>query len=223
MPRVQLLGYMIVEAETPILWPPDVKSWLIWKDPDAGKDWGQEEKGMIEDEMVGWHHRLNGHEIGWTAGVSDGQGGLTCCGSWGHKESDRTEWLNWTELMIVASLVLNESVNCFQEQLHHFTFSLAVCEWSSFPPSSPALVGESVPPCTSRGMCVCNFSHSDGCLVIAHCGFNLNCPNGIFFPGLSLFWPSVYSLVKCLFMSLAHFLIGLLAFLLSSFEFIFSK
>ena len=87
-----------VEAETPILWPPDAKSWLIWKDPDAGKDWGQEEKGMTEDEMVGWHHRLNGHGFGWTLGVGDGQGGLACCGSWGRKESDTTERLNWTEV-----------------------------------------------------------------------------------------------------------------------------
>ena len=74
-----------VEAETPILWPPDAKSWLIWKDPDAGKDWRQEEKGMTEDEMVGWHHWLNRHEFGWTPGVGDGQGGLECCGSWGRK------------------------------------------------------------------------------------------------------------------------------------------
>ena len=74
------------------------KSWLIGKDPDAGKDWGQEEKGTKEDEMVGWHHWLNGHGFGWTPGVGDGQGGLACCSSWGHKESDTTEWLNWTEL-----------------------------------------------------------------------------------------------------------------------------
>ena len=85
------------EAEIPILWPPDVKSWLIWKAPDAGKDWEQEEKGMIEDEMVGWHHRHNGHEFKWTPGIGDGQGGLACCGSWGHKGSDMTEGLNWTE------------------------------------------------------------------------------------------------------------------------------
>ena len=82
-----------VEAETPILWPPDLKSWLIWKDPDAGKDWGQEEKGTTRDEMVGWHHRLNGNGFEWTLGVGDGQGGLVCCGSWGHKESDMTDWL----------------------------------------------------------------------------------------------------------------------------------
>ena len=86
------------DAETPILWPPDVKNWLTGKDPDAGKDWGQEERGTTEDEMVGWHHRLNGHEFGWTLGVGDGQEGLACCGSWGRKESDITEWLNWTGL-----------------------------------------------------------------------------------------------------------------------------
>ena len=91
-----------VEAETPILWPPDVESWLIWKDPDAGKDWKQEEEGTIEDEMVGWHHRLNGHGFGWTPGVGDGQGGLACCSSWGCKESDMTEGLNWTESMKIS-------------------------------------------------------------------------------------------------------------------------
>ena len=91
-------GRSAVEPETPILCPPDVKSWLIGKDPDAGKDWGQEKKGTTEDETVGWHHRLNGHGFGWTPGVGDGQGGLACCGSWGHKELDTTEWLNWTEL-----------------------------------------------------------------------------------------------------------------------------
>ena len=85
------------EGETPILWPPDAKSWLIGKDPDAGKDWGQEEKEATEDEMVGWHHQLDGHGLGWTPGVGDGQGGLACCGSRGRKESDTTERMNWTE------------------------------------------------------------------------------------------------------------------------------
>ena len=88
-------GRTDVEAETPTLWPPDVESGLIWKDPDAGKDWGQEEKGTTEDEMAGWHHRLDGHGFGWTLGVGAGQGGLSCCSSWGRKESDMTEWLNW--------------------------------------------------------------------------------------------------------------------------------
>ena len=89
------IGRTDVEAETPVLWPPDAKSWLIGKDPDAGKDWGQEEKGTTEDEMVGWHHCLSRHGFGWTPGVGDGLGGLTCCGSWGRKESDTTERLNW--------------------------------------------------------------------------------------------------------------------------------
>ena len=86
------------EAETPVLWPPHVKSWLIGKDSDAGRDWGQEEKGMTEDEMAGWHHWLDAHEFEWTPGVGDGQGGLACCNPWGCKESDTTERLNWTEL-----------------------------------------------------------------------------------------------------------------------------
>ena len=85
------------KAETPILWPPHVKSWLIGKDSDAGRDWGQEEKGTTEDEMAGWHHGLDGSESELTPGDGDGQGGLMCCNSWGHKESDTTEWLNWTE------------------------------------------------------------------------------------------------------------------------------
>ena len=92
------IGRTDAEAETPILWPPHAKSWLIGKDPDAGRDWGQEEKGTTEDEMAGWHHRLDGHEFGWTPGLGDGQGGLACCGSWGGKESDTPERLNWTEL-----------------------------------------------------------------------------------------------------------------------------
>ena len=86
------------KAETPVLWPPHAMSWLIRKDPDAGRDWGQEEKGTTEDEMAGWHHWLDGREFEWTLGVGDGQGGLACCDLWGHKESDTTEWLNWTEL-----------------------------------------------------------------------------------------------------------------------------
>ena len=95
------IGRTDVETETPIIWPPDAKSWLIWKDPDARKDWGQEEKGTTEDEMVGWHHQLSGHEFGWTPGVGDGQGGLACCNSRGCKESDTTEQLNWTDLLVV--------------------------------------------------------------------------------------------------------------------------
>ena len=98
-----LIGRTDAEAEAPILWPPDAKNWLIWKEPDDRKDWRQEEKGMTEDEMVGWHHWLDGHESEWTLGVGDGQGGLACCDSWGCKESDMPEWLNWdwTEHLIM--------------------------------------------------------------------------------------------------------------------------
>ena len=92
------IGRTDAEAETPILRPPYAKNWLIGKDSDAGRDWEQEEKGTAEDEMAGWHHRLNGHKFEWTPGVGDGQGGLSYCNSWSHKESDTTERLNWTEL-----------------------------------------------------------------------------------------------------------------------------
>ena len=88
------------KAETPVLWPPHVKSWLIGKDSDAGRDWGQEEKGTTEDEMAGWHHRLDGREFESTPGVGDGQGGLACCDSWGRKELDTSERLNWTVLCL---------------------------------------------------------------------------------------------------------------------------
>ena len=92
------IGRTDVEAETPILWAPDVKSWLLWKDLDGGKDCRLEEKGTTEDEIVGWHHWLNGHGFGWTLAGRDGQEGLACCGSWGCEESDTTERLNWTEI-----------------------------------------------------------------------------------------------------------------------------
>ena len=92
------VGITDVEDETQVLWAPVGKSWLVGEDSDAGRDWGQEEKGTTEDEMAGWHHRLNGHESEWTLGDGDGQGGLACCDSWGRKESDTTEQLNWTEL-----------------------------------------------------------------------------------------------------------------------------
>ena len=101
-----LIGRTDIEAETPILWPPDVKSWLIWKDPDAGKDWRQEEREW-QDEMGGWHHRLNGHGFGWSLVVGDGQGGLACCSSWGCKEQDATEQLNRTDCMNIWKCILS--------------------------------------------------------------------------------------------------------------------
>ena len=90
-------GRTDAKAETPILWSPHAKSWLILKDSDAGREHGQEEKGTTEDEMAGWYHRLDVHEFEWPPGVGDGQGGLACCNSWGCKESDTAEQLNWTE------------------------------------------------------------------------------------------------------------------------------
>ena len=94
------------KAEIPVLWPPHTKSWLIGKDSDAGRDWWQEEKGMTEDEMAGWHHQLHGHVFEWTPGVGDGQGGLVCCDLWGHKELDTTERLKWTELILLSQILV---------------------------------------------------------------------------------------------------------------------
>ena len=109
------------EAETPVFWPPHAKSWLIRKDSDAGRDWGQEEKRMTEDEMTGWHHRLDGREFEWTPGVGDGQGGLECRNSWGRKESDTTEWLNWTsELRSLEESFLDPYMEAVQQLWKNF-------------------------------------------------------------------------------------------------------
>ena len=99
------IGRTDAEAEAPILWSPDVKNWLNGKDPDAGKDLRWEEKGMTEDETLGWHHWHDGHEFESTLGVGDGQGSLACCSPWGHKESDMSERLNWSELNPSSNLL----------------------------------------------------------------------------------------------------------------------
>ena len=101
------IGRTDVEAETLILWPPDVKKWFVRKDSDAGKDWRWEEKTTTEDEMVGWHHLLDGYELEQALGVGDGQGSLACCSPWGRKESDTTGWLNWTVLKPLYSFLLS--------------------------------------------------------------------------------------------------------------------
>ena len=101
---------MMLKLKLQYFWPPHAKSWLIGKDSDAGRDWGQEEKGMTQDEMAGWHHWLDGCESEWTLGVGDGQGGLVCCDSWGHKESDTTERLIWTELNWTDSQYLTSEI-----------------------------------------------------------------------------------------------------------------
>ena len=128
------IGRTDVETETPILWPPEVKSWLIWKDSDVGKDWGQEEKGTTEDEMVGWHQWLNGHGFGWTLGVGDGQGGLACCGSWGRKESDTTEQLNWTEFTLIHGTNIPGSCAILLFTPLNFTFTTShIHNWTLSP------------------------------------------------------------------------------------------
>ena len=114
------IGRTDAEAEAPILWPPDAKNWLTGKDPDAGEDWRQEEKGKTENEMVGWHHRLNGHEFEQTLGVGDRWWGLVWCNSWGRKESDMTEWLNWSEL---RSFLIYSSTSLFLFLLSVFLLS----------------------------------------------------------------------------------------------------
>ena len=114
------IGRTDAEAETPILWPPDAKSWLIRKDPDSRKDWKQEEKGTTEDEMVGWHHLLDGHEFEQALGHGEGQGSLACCSSWGRRKSDTTERLNNIVSQNCAYLYQCNSLRCFP-------FSVFVC------------------------------------------------------------------------------------------------
>ena len=113
------------ETEAPILWLSDVRTWLFGKDPDSGKDWRQEEKGMTGDDIVGWHHRLDGLEFEQAPGVGDGQGGLACCSPWGHKELDMTDWLNWTKLFIF--ILYNNSVYLFIISFLFFWLPHVVC------------------------------------------------------------------------------------------------
>ena len=113
------------EAEAPILWLPDEKNWFIGKDPDAGKDWRQDEMGTTEDEMVGWHHRLNWHEFEQAPGVGDGQGSLVCCSSWGHKESNTTELNLWGTCLVLT--VLMSKLSAPSEQAGNVMFSASSC------------------------------------------------------------------------------------------------
>ena len=122
-------GRIDAKAETPVLWPTHVKSWLIGKDSDAGRDWGQEEKGMTEDEMAGWHHRLDGREFEWTPGDGDGQGGLACCDLWGHKELDTTEQLIWSDLIwrtwyICSLSTIEMEKNCLPYSSNHILLGI---------------------------------------------------------------------------------------------------
>ena len=135
------IGRTDTEAETPILWPPHVKSWLIGRDFDVGRDWGQEEKETTEDEMAGWHHQFDGHEFEQTLGVGDGQGGLVCCDSWDRKESDMTEWLNWTELSCPKFIGICPLEPFYVMLAVHSTLSQFIClrhmRFKTPPPSTP--------------------------------------------------------------------------------------
>ena len=121
------IGKMDAEAETLILWPPDGKKWLIGKDPDAGKNWKQEEKGITEDEMIGWHHQLDEHEFEQAPGDGYGQGSLMCCSPWGRKESEMTEQLNWTEPWSILLGVQN--VNWMLTEAEPRILSHTCCLW----------------------------------------------------------------------------------------------
>jgi len=122
------IGRTDAEAEAPMLWSPDVKNWLIGKDPDAWKDWRQE-KGTTEDKMVGWHHRLDGHEFEQVPGAGDGQGSLVCCSPWGDKESDMIERLNWTELMVLP-VGLSHMSFCILKYIPYILNLLRVFSWN---------------------------------------------------------------------------------------------
>ena len=121
-------GRTDAESEAPILWAPDMKNWLIGKDPDAGKDWRQDQKVTTEDEVVGWDHQLHGHEFEQAPGVGDGHGGLVCCSPWGHKESDTTEWLNWTE-PTEMNQISNWNIHWIIEKARQFQKNIWVTEW----------------------------------------------------------------------------------------------
>ena len=119
------LGWTDAEAETPVLWPPDVKNRLIGKDPDAGKDWRQEEKGLTEDEMVGWHHQLNGNEFEQAPGAGDGQ---VCCSPWGRKESDTTDWTSAIYLLeLMKSWELEENTKRLFHAMNLQTMMSSTC------------------------------------------------------------------------------------------------
>ena len=133
-PECSLEGLML-KLETPICWAPDVKEWLTGKDLDAGKDWRQEEKGKTEDEMIGWHHRLNGHEFGQALGIGDGHGSLVCCSPWGHKVLDTTEWLCWTEhnsILLKKLIYKRSSSNMLDYTLERFSYYIIMASWVKY-------------------------------------------------------------------------------------------
>ena len=143
------------EDETPILWPPDVNNWLIWKDLDAGKDWRQEEKGTTEDEMVGWHHWLDGHEFEQALGVGDGQGGLVCYSPRGLKQLDTTEWLNWTVTL------LSGQFHILKAQRAHTHTHTHTQTWKSESSLRITSLSLAYPPCSSTSTPSLVLSHHE--------------------------------------------------------------
>ena len=137
------------EAETPVLWPPHVKSWLIGKDSDAGRDWGQEEKGTTENEMAGWHHWLDGRESEWTLGVGDGQGSLGCCASWarrvGHDWAPELNWMNVSMLLSPYLPAFPSPFKCLLKKFlpHCMAWGVPV-PWLGIEPVSPALESQNL-------------------------------------------------------------------------------
>ena len=123
-----------VEVETPILWPSNVKNWLTGKDPESGEDWRQKDKGAPEEEVVGWLHRLDGHEFEQAQGYGKGQGRLACCSPWGRKESNTTEWLNWTDLIhvLIYIYVCVCVCVCIYVIFHFFCDCLPLSDCSSY-------------------------------------------------------------------------------------------
>ena len=145
------------KAETPVLWPPHAKSWLIGKDSDAWRDWGQEEKGTTEDEMAGWHHWLDGCESEWTLGVGDRQGGLECRDSWGRKESDTTEQLNWTERVLLPPELLK--LNSWYLPLNHYPHQVGPILVSKYLKSSTSPRLLNAKPWIEISIIIPNLSH----------------------------------------------------------------
>jgi len=208
------IGRTDAEAETPVLWPPDAKNWLIGKHPDAGKDWRREEKGTTEDEMVEWHHRLDGHEWEWALRVGDEQGGLECCSPWGRKESDRTG-----RLLELAWAAVPFSVSWGASVLFSVAAAPAYARTSVPAPLSPLPTGS----CHLSSFCLSGGSPSSGYETAPRCSSCLSLMSGAerLFMCPSAIWVS--SLEQCLSGPCAFVILLLLLLKLSKFLFFLTR